>query len=178
MANMEMQRRLAAYHEAGHAVAAHELYCRINAVTIVPSKSHSGRLIYQSLLARVDIEFEVDRDKVRRNYGRLEDTIVIALAGPFAQRHHAPRSRWRVGGGIVKGMLDRGTDFDVVSGLIFKFYGNAAVAKAYWEYVKARTESFVDGHWPRIDAVAECLLERGTISHDELREAINRKLMS
>jgi len=141
-------------------------------VTIEPTKHYDGRLSYRSLLSRVDLEFESNRDRKRRNDGRIEDQILIALAGPFAQRRYAPRSDWKPGAGIVdRSIMHGGTDYDFVGDLIFRRYRNDDVSRAYWRYVEARAKSFVDRHWTEIDAVARCLFERGTISHDELVEA-------
>jgi hypothetical protein len=174
MRNKEKQRWETAYHEAGHLAIAHRLGCRIHRATIEPAEHYSGRVTFQSLLGRVDIEFEIDHDKKRRNRGRIEDAIVIALAGPFAQRHYSPRSNWRIGAtGARRGeLLVRGTDFDHVSELIFRFYGNDETARHYRRYVEARAKDLVEGNWIEIEAIARCLFEHGTISRDQAIEAM------
>ena len=67
--------------------------------------------------AMVSAKGETDRDKVRRNEGRIQDEIIIALAGPFAQRRYRPRSHWRVGAsGAPRGeFLVGGSDIDHVT---------------------------------------------------------------
>src|SRR5262249_16605329 len=104
------------------------------------------------------------------NRGRVEDEVIIALAGPLAQRRHSPRSNWRFGGSGARAgqLLVRGTDFDQAADLIFRTYGNGDVAAAYWKFVEARTKGLVAGWWPWIEAVARALLKSETLSGDQI----------
>jgi len=63
-------------------------------------------------------------------------------------------------------------DFDQVSELIFRFYGNGNVAVAYRKYVEARTTDLVDDWWPAIKAVARGLLASETLSGEQIGEII------
>jgi hypothetical protein len=136
-------RSVAAFHEAGHAVAAHML----------------GREV-----KRVSIDDDGDGGLTRiKRLGRDERAILITLAGPYAQRRHAPRSRWssRNHTGF------RGdTDFDVVTEWIHDRLGKGKVAEKYWAYVEAHAEQLVNQYWQRIESVARELIERGVIEGD------------
>src|SRR5690349_303646 len=73
----------AAYHEAGHVVAACALGYKVHYATIKPQGDARGH-------AKMDNPLY---GRVTRR--KLEDAIVIALAGPGAQRIARPRScRW------------------------------------------------------------------------------------
>ena len=76
--------------------------------------------------------------RLGRGVGRIERTILINLAGPYAQRRYAPRSRSR---SEVTPALTAANDFDNVTGLINAMYGTGKVAEAYWRYVEARAEA-------------------------------------
>jgi hypothetical protein len=138
---MKPVRPIAAYHEAGHAVVAHMLGAKVRQVSI---ESDSGRTQIKRL-------------------GRGERAILIALAGPYAQRRYAPHSRWRSRSHTG---FKSDCDFDIVTDLIFDMHGTGKVATAYWRYVEAHAASLVERHWRHIDAVAKHLLEHGTLTGD------------
>jgi hypothetical protein len=67
----------AAYHEAGHAVLALACQGAVRSATIKPHRNGRGRVIFDSHLdPKADL------------------MMLIALAGPFAQRRFAPKSDW------------------------------------------------------------------------------------
>lgn len=102
-------RAIAAYHEAGHAVIAHKLGADV---------------------CRVSIEDDSGRTQIKRlgrGVGRIERIILINLAGPYAQRRYAPRSRWRSRSHTG---FNSGYDFDNVTDLIYDIHGMGKVAEA------------------------------------------------
>jgi hypothetical protein len=80
-------REATAYHEAGHMLAAWRTGIRIKRATIVPGKGFAGLVEQESSLRRT----QLDSDRARL---RAEKWVLIALAGPAAQRHFRRRS-WR-----------------------------------------------------------------------------------
>jgi hypothetical protein len=136
---------MAAYHEAGHAVIAHMLGVKVRQVSI---DEHGNRTQIGGF---------------GRGEDRIERAIIVNLAGPYAQRRHAPRSRWRHGNHFGS---NSGADFDNVTDLIFNLHGNNKVSEAYWRYVEARAEALVEQHWKKIDAVAQVLLRKHLITGD------------
>ena len=101
-------RAIAVYHEAGHAVMAHKLGAKV---------------------CRVSIEDDSGRTQIKRlgrGVGRTERIILINLAGPYAQRRYAPRSRWRSRSHTG---FNSGYDFDNVTDLIYDIHGMGKVAE-------------------------------------------------
>ena len=145
MGEEKRRRQIAAHHEAGHAVIAHMLGCRVGRVSV--DEDSGATLIKWS----------------GRGEQRIERQILSNLAGPFAQRRFAPRSHWRSRShdGVASGY-----DFDNVTGLIFDLHGKGKVAERYWAYMEARAETLVDQYWLHIESVAKALLKRGVIAGD------------
>ena len=152
-------REITAYHEAGHAVVAHRLHVRVKSVTIRPDVGSSG-------MTKLDLRYLNDAKR-----------ILITLAGPYAQRRFAPRSRWRSSStsGVT---LNSGLDFDTVTGLIYDERGNGNAAKFYRRYAEAKAKQLVDDWWRHIEAVAKVLLERETLTGTELSQVILTDLRS
>ena len=136
---------IVAYHEAGHAVIAHMLGCRVERVSI--DEDSGATLIKWS----------------RRVEQGIERQILSTLAGPYSQRRFAPRSHWR---SRSHAGFASGYDFDNVTGLIFDLHGKGKVAERYWAYVEARAEALVDQHWLHIESVVKVLLKHGAITGD------------
>jgi hypothetical protein len=158
-----MKKIVVAYHEAGHAVVAWRLGRRPSGVSIGATKRSRGRV---TLCIR---PLESDSP---RNWCRNEEAMVIALAGPLAQRRHAPRSDWRQRKHRTLRGPDRGTDFDLVNELLCRQHDGLTVRTAYDKYVRARTQELVDANWPAIERVAQALLERESLTRQELFEVI------
>jgi len=69
-------RKIAAYHECGHAVVALALGESVRCATIKPRAGNRGQVT------------------VGGRIGDCETALFITLAGPFAHRRFAPRSNW------------------------------------------------------------------------------------
>ena len=74
--------------------------------------------------------------------------------------------------------MTKGTDFQIVSDLIYRVHGDGKVAQTFWRYLEAQAERLVDLNWPAIERVAQALLEHGTLSGDEVRTAMLPKTVS
>lgn len=148
-----------AYHEAGHAVAAHAHKVRTKAVTIVPADGSLGRLENQPYFKDINIEYD-NSPRARR---RVENMVIVCLAGPVAQRRFNPRGSWRV---------NAGGDWYQVENLLSHLVGSAEQVAEYWERMEIRTRDFVQDPdwWFLIERVAGRLLERQTLTGVEVRK--------
>src|ERR1700676_301560 len=85
----------AAYHEAGHAVLALACQAIVRRATIKPRGALRGRVIFDSHLGP-----------------KADLMMLIALAGPFAQRRFAPKSDWIAASdfnSVLKAIFDKGS---------------------------------------------------------------------
>ena len=85
----ELDEATVAYHEAGHAIAAWRLSGRqhLYRVTIVPDADSLGST-YHDPFHGIRLDDGDDSPRVQR---RAENAMLIALAGPAAQRRYNPR---------------------------------------------------------------------------------------
>ena len=150
MTQRDREHAIAAHHEAGHAVVANRLGLMVRSVSIAADGGGLTKLT---------------------GVGSGERAILITLAGPYAQRRYAPHSRWRWRNHL--GFLPQAghaRDFDIVTALIGRMeHGTVKVSRAYRRYVEVRAEELVEQYWQRIEAVAQALIERRTLTGDEMK---------
>jgi hypothetical protein len=136
----------AAYHEAGHAVLALACQATVRRATIKPHRNRRGRVIFDSHLdPKADL------------------MMLIALAGPFAQRRFAPKSDWIAASdfnSVLKTIYDKGSK------------GSPEKKQKFLEYIVDHAEQAVAFFWNDIKVAARALLKRETLTGDELAAAI------
>lgn len=139
---------------------------RVRRASISPNQDSLGRIDHGRIFRNGDLEWNESPQAA----ARAERAILICLAGPFAQKRFAPRSRWRSQNYVGFDGSGHGIgDFDCVVDLTFRLYGNGDVAQKYLRYMEARAEQLVTHHWKEIEAVAQALLERETMTGDEIK---------
>jgi hypothetical protein len=154
------ERKLTAFHEAGHAVSAHLLGCRFDSVEVYtqPREESNGRLT--GFTSRLDL-FSVDPDIVERE-------VVISLAGPVAKAIKTGRSDPRYGGSdfsfaLLMVQLERvgKSNFELV---------------AYLNYLLADTMRLFSNPavWRAVELVADGLSKSGSLTFQEVGNAIQR----
>jgi hypothetical protein len=152
-----------AYREAGHAIAAWLLTdCPFDTVTIVPGEPSIGALVRQRLLDDDDIDLALEyghQDEIRRNRNRIGDAILVSLAGPYAQRRHAPSSKWR-----------RGKDIKEASRLIYALYQHChrpiRAISSFQRHTNVIMDDFLEGHWNAIETLAHRLIRDSLLGGD------------
>lgn len=145
--------RATAFHEAGHAVACIYEHVQLLTVSIAPTKNSDGRVGHRNILHGCEIEGE---DKPHHRL-RMERLVLIALAGPAAERRFSPKGYRGYGG---KG------DLQFAFELVSKFVGTGEEYNAYFHLLEIRTRDFLHrpGVWDQITALASSLLEEKTIT--------------
>jgi cell division protease FtsH len=164
------QRRQVAYHEAGHAVAAHYL---------MPEQ----RLVRASIIRRggaLGYVLPVDRVEVYAYpLRRLAAQIMVFMAGHVSVK-------------LFMGEYWSGasSDFSIVRRLIWGLYtfgyfgppmrgwensqssgippGADPLIERFWKMLEDQTENLLRQHPDEVEAIAQALLEKGDLSHDEL----------
>jgi hypothetical protein len=153
-----------AYHEAGHAVIAHFQHVKLKYVTIVPGKDSLGHVQRRSVIFGRHGVFD---DSIK-GIDRGERHIRVSFAGQIAQRKIAPRSRWRVSGRA---------DHQIAMDIFWHICSHDEKARnLYLSLLWRQTECLVDQWWKVIKAVAQSLLERKSLTDEQLRAVIDEAL--
>jgi hypothetical protein len=148
--------RIAAFHEAGHAVAAWAQGIGVEYATIAHEEGERGRIALEQepcLLASV---------------AEMERLIRVSLAGPMAQQ--------RACGDAEIDQERAGADMIIVRALFIVITGgNIDRFPQFITRLRAETEAliFEPLNWARVLSVAAALVERRTLTGDELRDVIN-----
>lgn len=152
-------RRAVAYHEAGHAVMRLELSRRLSRVTIRPRGDILGHT--KQRRSELDVDYFDPRDWRLTRWAQTE--IMCALAGPEAERRLTGR---RNNSGARS---DDECVLDVA--LQAEGYGDER-RNAYVTWLKLKVRDWVAAPpvWAQIEALAKALLERDTLSGDEVRQ--------
>jgi len=155
-----MDRGVAAYHEAGHAVAIWKLLNRApRETTIAPRQEIAGYVLHANPLRGLRLE----TDDSSRAETEIHQGIMICLAGAVAQRRFAPRS--------IRGWHPR-NDYQRAADLATRVCGSDIEVNAMLRWLQIRTENLIETGWREVEAVANALLERDTLSSEEIVAAI------
>lgn len=157
--------RVAAYHEAGRAVAACLVRERFRSATIVPDEQNRRKC---SVPWRRD--FHPDRDPARLSIKRARAFIFIHLAGPTAE------AMFRAGKKYPR--LDSPEHSEQCFDLASRLTHGLATAKAYMNFMQRQTEDILDIYWPAVRAVATALLKRKTLRPQDVRQLIKEARLS
>ena len=154
-----------AYHEAGHAVAAFVLRLKIGrrGVTIVPDKERD-MLGYVNITAQ--LRERPDCATSARTRARIE-AWVAHLAGDIAERKFSGRRRF----GGHSDLLQASDLLEYISTSVEQFDARLRVAS-----VGAR--DLIEDNWPSVQAVAEELLRKKTLSADEVAKLVLPRLLA
>ena len=158
-AKLRKRYTVAAYHEAGHAITAHQLGRHLpRNVSIVPMGASLGRVKPTPWPSSSHPDIEM----TARNRALIEDKIVALLAGHEAERHFTGRSN-RVGAG---------SDFSQAADFALRIGGDGEGATAYLKWCSFCARRSVDFNWHAIERFARRLLEAGVLGGQKLRDAL------
>lgn len=159
---MTIDRETVAYHEAGHAVAAHEFELTVERISIEPSGDAAGHVVHDYGCKMNEIIYE---DGPKKQWA-LERAAICTLAGEVAQRRFRAESVSEEHGGGDREHLH--LILDLLAGEQDQELRNA------WETLLVlRTERLIDARWQGVDWVAGLLLKHTKIEGaEEIRHAI------
>jgi hypothetical protein len=146
--------KAAAYHEAGHAVAADRHGIEVRSITIVPTPDYVGRTTQH-----------VPRSFFRKvEYGtisraEIEAQLLVSYAGPEAEKRFAGRYN----------RLGARPDFESVRLLLSHSADSPEEAKAWATLQRIRACAFVKSAWKDIETVALALLDRRTLTGEDMQ---------
>jgi hypothetical protein len=158
-------RERAAWHEAGHVVAALEQNIRVRRVTIVPNETSLG---HTSVRYPRWWRHTPNEEITPHREGVIVRFAVMKLAGHVAECRVSRRHNWR---GARTDMAQAGGVHDLIEQLGGWDDGTHGAAFTYlWrrtEMLLARPEV-----WCQVEAVAAALLARGTLRTDDIQQVI------
>lgn len=158
--------RATAFHEAGHAVMAWRFQCMaFRSITILPEPGSLGHVDLLELPRWADEHSEDFDPGAPRSRRRLENTIMMALGGPAAERAYLRRGNGRTLPGSA-------ADYKHAQSVAALLFPRAKTAKAYVEWLEHRAFDAVQENWGEIRAIAAALLEKQTISGWKARAII------
>jgi ATP-dependent Zn protease len=145
----------AAYHEAGHAVAAFSLRRRFERASIVPDPATGKPGHVPFLLSQETQQTGPDVYGERRAEKRLEHAIVVHLAGMVALGILTGRRSWQ------------GDDLDQARQLAEQRCGNGEEVGAYLRWLLVRTEDEMrfPVWWRMVESVAAELLKHREVAY-------------
>jgi ATP-dependent Zn protease len=161
---MKRRRRLSteatAYHEAGHAVAAHVLSHQIKRITIVPNRLENYKgCVYFAKQPNVK---GIDRDPSPRITRAAQEKILTSLAGLCAQRVFNPRTCRS-----LHGYEDYKEVLLYVGHLI-----RENETEPFLKWMEVRTENILRDNWKAVEVLAEELIRRHEIGGQEAHRII------
>ena len=154
-----------AYHESGHAVAASMLGRPFTRVSIQPDGITLGRCSFR----RPGPWFRPEVKMTRRTRERIEERIVISLAGPHSQ------TRFTGEFDELGAREDFGRALELAEHVTG---GDDEESRAYVEWLTRRTVRLMrqPQFWPAVESLAGALLERGEIAYRDARKIIDQAL--
>lgn len=155
--NKLSQLEATAYHEAGHAVAAFFFGFHIKSATVLAADDYLGRVDSRP---KGKLDFGSNTPAMRI---KAEKFIIVTLAGDIAQRRFNPRSSrtWQTT-----------SDRALAADLALTVCGSGESATAYLAWLSIRARDIIHGRWDTVEKVARLLLDRKTVTGQELYAAI------
>ena len=188
--------REVAYHEAGHAVAYAALGLNPGRVTIDTDADdqYLGRAGHQDfsihrLFADVTAPHDAHAPEAPPQPGPpegdhlawlvfvgLRRSALAALAGPLAgyrvKREHEPGWTWADEWDMCAAETEDGDDWALVDEALSRIDGTPAQVAALAERWRAEVDDLLTERWAAVERVATALIERGTVSGDEVDDLV------
>lgn len=168
--------RAVAYHEAGHAVAAVRMRVGLKKVTITPGTVRGGRCSNGEQndyvgLVKLNLKMTLmDLDRYEtKHVARLHQYCIINLCSRPAEARFWGRNN------NFAGRVDRDHVLDVIRAVFGSSDNDGPLdraVKAFYKYMTAEAELLIDRNWHAVVAVAEALMERKTLTGDEVRAVV------
>lgn len=161
--------RAAAFHEAGHVVAAWAVFRDVEACSVLAGSVHDGRTRY----APPDEPRPSDphdwslEDKV--------DEIVVALAGQLSEEREGEQYAARGGAGYILDddsgafWLAPGSDAQHAWDLVTTVTADEDEQSAFLGWLGARTSALLDLYWHTVETVADALLIHCELNEQDLQ---------
>ncbi len=172
---------IAAYHEAGHAVAAVALGRGVRSLTIVSMNGPDGEVLDGALTTSTPIRNPNSQHDSARLWRAQRELLVIA-AGPAAHARYTRRSTrfvlvqapckddWN---SIAKLLVDLGRSKEIVwCGPEFETEGPVHDIEEGLDEIMALADILVRCHWSAVKLLARELIEKRTLTGKQIRQIV------
>jgi hypothetical protein len=152
-----------AYHEAGHAVAAHMLDIPLRHATVVPNHEEGslGHVLYGRLSPKM-IEALQSGGLTPGMRAKIENIVIATFAGGIAEHRYRGR----------RNLVGTTHDRHMIIDFLEPISGNIPELEAYALWLEQRAINLVARFWDVVEVVAAALLERHTLTGAQIRSAI------
>lgn len=150
----ELFRRHAAYHEAGHVIADLVFGYRFTFVTI-----------------RAEDAGEYEGVVYGGTQGRAQDLAIVQLAGIVASARIAGSDPWEYPPRFDDDNTDIATSdtfLDNWAAFLSRTFGGSSGRIQLWDETEKKTRVLVDQNWRAIEIIAGTLLDRETLSYNDV----------
>jgi ATP-dependent Zn protease len=150
--------RVAAYHEAGHAVAAFNERVAIQSITLEVCRDYVGRVIHANPYQGI----KLDTDNTLRSRNRVKAVVRVLLAGFIAQKIKYPSS--------YRSHHDK-TDRQTAADLMLRI-ASPGTPDASLKQLALEATDTLTVQWYQVEALAQELLKQRTIGREAVRKII------
>lgn len=166
MRTRRRHKHVTALHEAGHTVAVVHTGGVLKKASIIADGDYLG-CVWHTPATIVNGQYDPDNSARQLKWRRLvENQLLIGLCGAAAQRE-AGSTRYLHAHCLSDYQSVADCALALTNGL------DGPVADTLVAHFEARAAAFTRERWKEIEAVAECLLEHGTIGAQQVRAAID-----
>lgn len=155
----KLGKKVVAYHEAGHAVVHLCFEHDVEQISILRDGDAAGGV----RVNRADHDALRHEDLLEKQVP-FERAIMAAMAGVIAQRKFAPESVDDIHAATDRRVVDEYLDELETP--------TPEIWAAYRRVLELRTGALLDQHWAQVERLASALLQHGTLTKDEAREAM------
>lgn len=153
----EIQLRITAYHEAGHAVACYQLHKRFKYVTIRSQEEKLGKIIYPKKISK-PIPSARELRVIKQEY-------MVFLAGPIAE-------------GILSGKCDFEDILPLLGLPSSQTEDELKFNKSFWKlhFVETKLLIYAPWNWQAVIALADELLTQKKVRYQAARKIIRQAI--
>jgi hypothetical protein len=166
---MGLAPEVVAYHEAGHAVVAWRLGVGIRRASIVPEEQDgsAGHVLNRKLLRQSSYDIEL-ADRFSPSRLQAEKRVMVSMAGELAQRRFRQHSvRAYHVSSDREHIIDILTRYAACPGP-----GEPIDITTHYNLLREWTNAMLENDWYLVEAFADALIERRTLSSSEVRETL------
>lgn len=151
-----------AYHEAGHAVAAHLVGIRVLSAGIEPAEGFLGLVAHEGVGAELLAVAQGSAPLTLALRARLEAHVLMLLAGSIAE--HRQRGR--------RDHIGSSQDHARALDWLERVSGTPAEAEAYAAWLGHRAEGLLTLGWAEVERLAAALLEQGSLAGETVHALV------